>query len=247
MLVADRFDIVGKGVVLTGQLEGSGVLRAGDTAVADAVDGEIITIEAFPSRMKHATAGANVGLNLGPWAPAGFGAGTSLGFRARPNSGVPARASDGAVVPSVWRTLVGYSSKSRAMAFNFGVLAFDGLRVRLLPKEGDPLLDAAGPDISAQPLRSTKVRAEVGPISFEIVGPQLQWMRSKTATALVEAWRPALLPPPLPAPPLPWWTHLLVTAAGGQMRQQILWRPVLLTMLKARGPWLADPPQSSDH
>jgi hypothetical protein len=125
MLVADRFDIAGRGVGLTGQLEGSGVLRSGDTAVSGTGEGEIIGVEAFQSRLAQAEAGANVGLNLGPWAPGELAAGARVTFRARPEEGVPTLGADGAVVPTVWRTLVGYSSKSRAMAFTFGVLAFD--------------------------------------------------------------------------------------------------------------------------
>jgi hypothetical protein len=82
MSVADRFDIAGRGVVLTGQLEGSGVLRAGDTAVSGTGEGEIIGIEALQSRLAQAETGANVGLNLGPWAPGELVAGAQLMFRA---------------------------------------------------------------------------------------------------------------------------------------------------------------------
>jgi hypothetical protein len=220
-------------------------LRTGDMAVAGTVSAEIVGMEAFKAIIKQAEAGANIGLNLGEWAPDEIMAGTPLKFGARPATGLPARAAGGAIVPSVWRGFVGYSTKAHAQTFTFGILAFDGMRVRLISKEGESVVDTDGTAITARPIGSTKIAIDVCAEHVELVGQQVQRRSSKDAIPLIEEWRPALVPSPLPGGSPPWWSHLPFFHAGREMRQQMEWRPALLAMFDARGARLPNPPRTS--
>jgi translation elongation factor EF-Tu-like GTPase len=62
MHVADIFHIKGRGTVVTGQLQGSGFLTAGDTMVCDGQRWQVSAIEQFRAILESAAPGANIGV-----------------------------------------------------------------------------------------------------------------------------------------------------------------------------------------
>ncbi len=70
MDVADVFHILGRGWVLTGQLQGSEFLTAGDTLVCDGQRWRVRAIEQFRVILQSAAPGANIGVLLKGGPPA---------------------------------------------------------------------------------------------------------------------------------------------------------------------------------
>jgi elongation factor Tu len=70
MNVTDVFSIRGRGTVVTGRLEGNGLLSLGDIAVCDGVRWQVSGIEQFRSVLTTAEPGSNIGVLLRD-APAG--------------------------------------------------------------------------------------------------------------------------------------------------------------------------------
>ena len=68
MGVEDVFFIKGRGTVITGRLEGDGVLGVGDIAVCDGMRWKVSAIEMFRAQLATAEPGQNIGvlLNSGP-------------------------------------------------------------------------------------------------------------------------------------------------------------------------------------
>ncbi len=64
MNVADVFFIKGRGTVVTGQLEGNGDLRVGDTLVCEGQHWPVTGIEAFRATLQTVEPGSNIGILL---------------------------------------------------------------------------------------------------------------------------------------------------------------------------------------
>lgn len=64
MGVSDVFHIKGRGTVITGQLEGTGLLGVGDIAVCDGMRWQVTAIEMFRAELMTAEPGQNVGILL---------------------------------------------------------------------------------------------------------------------------------------------------------------------------------------
>lgn len=64
MGVSDVFHIKGRGTVITGQLEGNGLLKVGDLAACDGMRWQVRGIEMFGAKLTTAEPGANVGVLL---------------------------------------------------------------------------------------------------------------------------------------------------------------------------------------
>lgn len=70
MTVSDVFHIRGRGTVVTGMLEGNGLLSPGDTAVCDGMRWSVSAIEQFRAVLTAAEPGSQIGVLLGK-GPAG--------------------------------------------------------------------------------------------------------------------------------------------------------------------------------
>jgi len=65
MTVEDVFHIRNRGTVVTGQLQGTGLLNVGDTLVCDGQRWRIDRIEQFRAALTSAAPGQNIGIMLG--------------------------------------------------------------------------------------------------------------------------------------------------------------------------------------
>ena len=69
MVVSDVFHIKGRGTVITGQLEGDGLLSVGDSAVCEGMRWKVSKIEMFRAELITAEPGQNIGVLLKTDAP----------------------------------------------------------------------------------------------------------------------------------------------------------------------------------
>jgi translation elongation factor EF-Tu-like GTPase len=81
MHVADIFHIQGRGTVLTGQLQGSGLLNAGDTLMCEGQRWQVSAVEQFRAILQSAEPGANIGVLLKGGPPAGMLRGRTVEFQ----------------------------------------------------------------------------------------------------------------------------------------------------------------------
>jgi len=72
MIVSDAFSIKGRGTVLTGRLEGDGLLSVGDVAVCEDMRWTVSAIEMFRAQLVTAEPGQNVGVLLKTDPPRGM-------------------------------------------------------------------------------------------------------------------------------------------------------------------------------
>jgi hypothetical protein len=148
-------------------------------------------------------------------------------------------------VPSHLNVLVGYSLSRLAMGVRFGVLLFDGLHVSLVSHDGTTLLEGSGPELSVAPVGGTRLglTSRRG-VSVDVVGPQTGWDQRPPAPNLMERYGAVVVPDAdlealsrwaTRSPGAPGAPGAPASPAGDALRQQIVWRGVLMTMLAARG------------
>jgi translation elongation factor EF-Tu-like GTPase len=80
MVVSDVFRITGRGTVITGQVQGTGQVSVGDTAVCDGVSWQVAGIEQFRAMVRTALPGTNVGVMLKGGPPADMLRGQQIQF-----------------------------------------------------------------------------------------------------------------------------------------------------------------------
>jgi hypothetical protein len=146
MTVKDVFFVntPGRGTVLTGHLDGCGVLRVGDGLACGDQVFEILGIEKFRHVLRQIEGGHDVGLALGTRVPATGFAGRAVTFLPRPGPGVPALTPQGWAVPSHTAVMVGWSSQRGVVRPRFGALVFDGLTVALHDEDDSELFSVHG-------------------------------------------------------------------------------------------------------
>jgi translation elongation factor EF-Tu-like GTPase len=103
MHVADIFQIKGRGTVLTGQLQGSGFLAAGDTMVCDGQRWQVSAIEQFRAILQSAAPGANIGVLLKGGPPADMLRGRTVGFEPGAGAGASSQWTPLAPKKNRWR------------------------------------------------------------------------------------------------------------------------------------------------
>ena len=72
MIVSDVFSIKGRGTVITGRLEGDGLLGVGDIAVCEGMRWKVSKIEMFRAELMTAEPGQNIGVLLKTDPPRGM-------------------------------------------------------------------------------------------------------------------------------------------------------------------------------
>jgi translation elongation factor EF-Tu-like GTPase len=87
MHVEDIFHIKGRGTVLTGQLQGSGILSVGDTVVCDDQRWQVSTIEQFRAILQSVAPGASIGIMLRGGPPADRLRGRTVAFESAAAAG----------------------------------------------------------------------------------------------------------------------------------------------------------------
>lgn len=102
MNVGDVFAIKGRGTVVTGQLEGSGDLRVGDTLVCEGQHWPVSGIEAFRAALQAAEPGSNIGILLRNGPEADVLRGKLVQFVPSPRSSTQSTA-DAGKKPRRWR------------------------------------------------------------------------------------------------------------------------------------------------
>ncbi|MGA3183391.1 MAG: hypothetical protein ABSE52_02170 [Candidatus Dormibacteria bacterium] len=83
MRISDVFfiQLQGRGTVVTGHLDGEGLLRVGDVLVHSGRTHRIRAMETFHKMLREAHAGTNLGLILGPEVPPHGFEGHTVSFR----------------------------------------------------------------------------------------------------------------------------------------------------------------------
>lgn len=271
MTVKDAFFVhtPGRGAVLTGHLDGCGVLRVGDGVVCGDQVFEILGIEKFRHVLRQIEGGHDVGLALGTHVAAAGFAGRTVTFLPRPGSGVPALTPQGWAVPSHTAVMVGWSSQRGVVRPRFGALVFDGLTVALYDEDDSELFSVHGSRLVVRAVGTTLsvVNREediaVGCISGAgstavgcvsgagstaagclrgsgsmaryIVGPDPRWAGSPRAATLLAKHGVEVYPDlRLAAVPV-WWQRIMIMPASRALNRKIIWRDVLLAMLRTRG------------
>ncbi|HUC58008.1 MAG TPA: hypothetical protein VMA95_11440 [Streptosporangiaceae bacterium] len=80
MPVSDVFHIRGRGTVITGQLQGTGELSVGDTAMCDGYSWPVAGIEQFRATVRTALPGSDIGVLLKDGPPGDMLRGQTLRF-----------------------------------------------------------------------------------------------------------------------------------------------------------------------
>jgi hypothetical protein len=260
MTVKDVFFVntPGKGTVLTGHLDGWGVLQVGDGLACDDQVFEILGIEKFRHTLRRIESGHDVGLALGTRVPVNGFAGRTVSFLPRPSSGVPALTPQGWAVASHTAVMVGWSSQRGVVRPRFGALVFDGLTVALHDEDDSELFSVHGSrlvvravgttlsvvnreeDVAAGRLPgpgSSAVGRLSGPGSMAryIVGPDPRWAGSPRAATLLAKHGVEVYPDLRLATVPRWWQRIMIMPASRALNRKIIWRDVLLAMLRTRG------------
>jgi hypothetical protein len=237
MTVAGPFFVAGpwtKGTILTGELQGEGRLRVGETLICDGQLHEIVGIEKFKAVVDEAAAGEAVGLALGAGVAKDGFEGKHVTFQARPSSGVPARSPQGAFVPSRGDAVVRWGTRE-GRTKDWGVLSFDGLTAALRADDGAAVFAGA---CSGLTVKADSVDLWViGPdgTGTSLRGPTPQECRRGEVRALAGGGRATVVADPALSGPDRWWEKLMITKASASLRCQIHWRRALVTMFEARG------------
>ncbi len=233
--------------LLRGELYGAGSLQPGDRVVAGGLLLEVrlvLQIDA-PDDI------CDVAIVLEAGLPLDGCLGTTVTFRRAPPPGVLALTADGRAVPEHVNVLVGYSTSSLAMGVRFGVLVFDGLKVGLVDHHGSLLLEGTGPELAVAPVGGTRLcLTRRGGGSVDLVGPESGWATRPPAPDLIARYR-ALVVPDSDLEALSRWAGRSPVAnamtavteppsspaapSTDAIRQQLVWRGVLVTMMAARG------------
>lgn len=237
MLVQDAFFVraPGKGTVLTGHLDGDGQLRVGDYLACDGTTYEVLGIEQFKRVLKEIGSGANAGIALGTAVAKEALAGKTVTFERRPTAGVPALTRDGWVVPQNVAVLVGWSDRRGVPKASPGALVFDGERVALVDQDGTALVEGPGRQVRMMPASSWVGLAAEGSAPLYMIGPHAHLARSPQAGLLITRHKAWVTPDMRLAGTLPWWYRLMVLPNGRILREKLIWRRVLVTMLQSRG------------
>lgn len=244
MTVKDVFFVntPGKGAVLTGHLDGSGVLRVGDGLACGDQVFEILGIEKFRHVLKQIEGGHDVGLALGTHVPVTGFAGRTVTFLPRPSVGVPALTPQGWAVPSHTAVMVGWSSQRGVVRPRFGALVFDGLTVALHDEDDSELFSVHGSRLVVRAVGTTlsvvnredDVAGSAGMARY-IVGPDPRWAGSPRAATLLAKHRVEVYPDLRLATVPRWWQRIMIMPASRALNRKIIWRDVLLAMLRTRG------------
>ncbi|HEY2578625.1 MAG TPA: hypothetical protein VGI74_20165 [Streptosporangiaceae bacterium] len=239
MTVKDAFFVntPGKGAILTGHLDGWGVLRVGDGLACGEQVFEILGIEKFKHVLREIEGGHDVGLALGTHVPTGGFAGRSVSFLPRPSSGVPSLTPRGWAVPSHTAVMVGWSGQRGVVRPRFGALVFDGLTVALNDEDDTELFSVHGSRLVVRAIGTTLsvVNREEQIAARYIVGPDPRWAGSPRAATLLAKHRVEVYPDLRLAPEPRWWHRIMIMPASRVLNRKIIWRDVLLAMLRTRG------------
>ncbi|HTU98525.1 MAG TPA: hypothetical protein VMF14_21925 [Solirubrobacteraceae bacterium] len=132
--------------------------------------------------------------------------------------------------------LVAWSERRRSPTRQFAALVLEGTRVRLMPADGEAVLDAEGATLRADIVSPTQLElhAPDGTVRF-IVGPLPQWGRRGRGAELVSRYDARLEPDPELVAPEGRLARFMITPATSQLRRLRLWPPVLLAMLRSCG------------
>jgi hypothetical protein len=236
----------GKGTVLTGYLDGAGLLRVGDSMACGERAYEILSIEMFRQARKEIDGGHNVGLGLGLDVAADGFTGQSVSFLPRPGSGVPALTPEGWAVPDRVAVVVGWSGQRGAGRPRVAALVLDGLTVTLHDQDGSMLFSAAGPALTVTTIGMTRLGVTTADkVTRYLIGPEPRLARSPQAAALIKKYRAAVYPDLRLAAPPRWWQRLMITPAIRALNRKIIWQGVLLTMLRSRQVVIGGPPDAA--
>lgn len=227
----------GKGTVLTGHLDGWGVLRVGDGLACGDQAFEILSIEKFRHALRQIEGGHDVGLALGIHVPVNGFAGQTVTFLPRPAAGVPALTPQGWAVPSHTAVMVGWSSQRGVVRPRFGALVFDGLTVALHDEDDSELFSVHGSRLVVRAVGTTLsvVNREEDVAARYIVGPDPRWAGSPRAATLLAKHRVEVYPDLRLAAVPRWWQRIMIVPASRALNRKIIWRDVLLAMLRTRG------------
>jgi translation elongation factor EF-Tu-like GTPase len=88
MTVSDVFHIAGRGTVVTGQLQGSSPLNAGDVMACDGARWPVTSIEQFRAVLTTAMPGSDIGILLGKGPAADLLPGRTVTFEPGTGAGV---------------------------------------------------------------------------------------------------------------------------------------------------------------
>src|SRR5579859_8096043 len=293
MTVKDVFFVntPGRGTVLTGHLDGCGVLRVGDGLACGDQVFEILGIEKFRHVLRQIEGGHDVGLALGTRVPATGFAGRAVTFLPRPGPGVPALTPQDWAVPSHTAVMVGWSSQRGVVRPRFGALVFDGLTVALHDEDDSELFSVHGSRLVVRAVGTTlsvvnreedvavgclpgsassavgfppgSASSAVGfppgsassAVGFPpgsassavgflpgsasmaryIVGPDPRWAGSPRAATLLAKHGVEVYPDLRLAAVPRWWQRIMIMPASRALNRKIIWRDVLLAMLRTRG------------
>jgi hypothetical protein len=261
MTVKDVFfeNTPGKGTVLAGHLDGCGVLRVGDGLACGDQVFEILGIEKFRHTLRQIEGGHDVGLALGTRVPVNGFAGRTVTFLPRPSSGVPALTPQGWAVPSHTAVMVGWSSQRGVVRPRFGALVFDGLTVALHDEDDSELFSVHGSRLVVRAVGTTlsvvnrEEHFAVGRLSGAesmaverlsgagstaaryIVGPDPRWAGSPRAATLLAKHGVEVYPDLRLAAVPRRWQRIMIMPTSRALNRKIIWRDVLLAMLRTRG------------
>lgn len=132
--------------------------------------------------------------------------------------------------------LVAWSVRRRSPSRQFAALILEASRVRLMDADGEPLLEADGPSLSADVISPTQVELHEpdGTVRY-LVGPLPQWGRRGRGAELVKRYGAQLTPDPVLVAPEGRLSRFMITPATSQLRRLRLWPPVLVAMLRSHG------------
>jgi hypothetical protein len=239
MTVRDVFFVntPGKGAVLAGHLDGRGVLRVGDGLTCGEQVLEILGIEKFKHSLRQIEGGHDVGLAVGSHVPTEGFAGRTVSFRPRPGSGVPALTPQGWAVPSHTAVMVGWSGQRGVVRPRFGALVFDGFTVALHDEDDSELFSVHGCRLVVRAIGTTLsvVNREEDVAARYVIGPDPRWAGSPRAATLLAKHRAEVYPDLRLAPTPPWWHRVMIMPASRALNRKLIWRDVLLAMLRTRG------------